>query len=222
MNFYQRLQQDTSAERAWLLAAPILGRCLQGTVTRDEYRAFLGQAYQHVKHTVPLLMAVGSRLGDQHEWLRRAVADYIAEEYGHEAWVLTDIAAAGGDAEAVRHSRPLPATELLVAYAYDTVQRGDPIGFFGMVQVLEGTSIALATQAADALQQALDLPAAAFTYLRSHGDLDQGHVAFFASLMNRIESSREQDAICHAARMFYRLYGGMFRSLDTPDATPWN
>ena len=110
MSFYRRLQRDTEAERQWLLAAPILGRCLAGTVTREEYRGFLAQAYHHVRHTVPLLMAVGSRLDTECEWLRRAVADYIAEEYGHEAWVLTDLAAAGGDPEAVRHARPLPAS----------------------------------------------------------------------------------------------------------------
>ena len=36
-----------------------------------------------------------------------------------------------------------------------------------MVSVLEGTSIALATQAAGVLQDKLDLPAKAFSYLTS-------------------------------------------------------
>jgi hypothetical protein len=38
--------------------------------------------------------------------------------------------------------------ELMVAYLYDLIARGNPVGLFGMVNVLEGTSIALATQAA--------------------------------------------------------------------------
>ena len=41
----------------------------------------------------------------------------------------------------------------MVAYAYDTVQRRNPVGFFGMVYVLEGTSVALALSAADASRQ---------------------------------------------------------------------
>ena len=54
--------------------------------------------------------------------------------------------------------------------------RRNPVGFFGMVHVLEGTSVALALHAADRIQQALGLPTRAFTYLRSHGELDQEHI----------------------------------------------
>ena len=54
----------------------------------------------------------------------------------------------GGDAQAVRHGTPAAATELMVAYAYDTIARGNPVGFLGMVHVLEGTSVALALMAA--------------------------------------------------------------------------
>jgi hypothetical protein len=32
--------------------------------------------------------------------------EYIEDEYGHEQWVLNDIAACGGDRDAVRDGRP--------------------------------------------------------------------------------------------------------------------
>ena len=214
MSFYQELLQHTEADRAGLLSAPIIGRALRGEITVADYAAFLGQAYHHVKHTVPLVMAVGGRLPERLEWLRAAVAEYIEEEIGHHEWVLDDIAACGFDREEVRASRPLPATELMVAYAYDTVQRGNPVGFFGMVLVLEGTSIRLADRVADAVQQATGLPDNAFTYLRSHGALDQDHVRFYADLMDRLEQADDRAAVSHAAGMFYRLYGDLFRSLD--------
>ena len=69
----------------------------------------------------------------------------------------------------------------MVAYAYDTIQRVNPLGFFGMVHVLEGTSIVAADAAAAGIQKTLNLPDEAFSYLRSHGALDQSHVKFFAS-----------------------------------------
>lgn len=213
MSFYQQLQDRTAAQRAELLAAPILGRALRGDIRRADYVAFLTEAYHHVKHTVPLLMAAGSRLPEDKEWLREAVAEYISEEVGHQEWILNDLAACGIDKELVRHGRPALATELMVAYAYDTIQRGNPLGFFGMVHVLEGTSIAIADRAADAIAEATGLPRKAFTYLRSHGGLDVEHVKFFTGLMDRITDPVEQDVILHAAGVFFHLYGDIFRSL---------
>ncbi|MEJ2401721.1 MAG: iron-containing redox enzyme family protein [Xanthomonadales bacterium] len=218
MTFFQTLQARTEAERAELLAAPIIQRALDGRITLAEYAAFLCQAYHHVRHTVPLLMATGARLPDHHGWLRTAVAEYIEEELGHEEWILNDLAACGYDKEAVRASRPALPTELMVSYAYDTVQRVNPLGFFGMVHVLEGTSIRIADRAADTIRASLGLPRNAFSYLYSHGALDLEHVKFFEDLMNRIDDASDQAAIVHAARVFYGLYGDIFRSLQSAGA----
>jgi hypothetical protein len=79
--------------------------------------------------------------------------------------------------------------------------------------VLEGTSVALATRAANTLQTSLDLPRNAFSYLLSHGDLDIEHVGFFKRLMDRIDDEDDKAAIVHAARRFYVLYGDIFRTL---------
>ena len=214
MNFFEKLQQETQAERDYLLNAPVIHRCFDGDISVDDYVAFLQQAYHHVKHTVPLLMAVGSRLSEQQEWLREAVAEYIEEELGHQEWVLNDIAAAGFDKEAARRSVPNLATELMVSYAYDTIARHNPLCFFGMVHVLEGTSIALADKAAANIATAANLPRKAFSYLKSHGALDIEHVKFFESLMNKISDPKDQADIIHSAKVFYRLYGDIFYSLS--------
>jgi pyrroloquinoline quinone (PQQ) biosynthesis protein C len=220
MSFYQRLAAETVAARQHVLGAPIIARCFQGQIVLNDYVGFLAQAFHHVKHTVPLLMATGARLPEDKEWLRVAIGEYIDEETGHHEWVLNDIAACGYDKEAVRASRPAPATELMVAYAWDMVQRVEPLGFFGMVHVLEGTSISIADKAADAIRETLNLPRSAFSYLYSHGALDQDHVKFFEGLMNRITDPREQEQIIHAANMFYRLYGDVIRSVGLHQAMP--
>jgi pyrroloquinoline quinone (PQQ) biosynthesis protein C len=214
MSFYVELQQATQAEQAQLQAAPIIRSALNGQVTRDQYVAFLTQAYHHVKHTVPLLMACGARLDGDKEWLRTGIAHYIEEELGHQEWILNDIHAAGGDSEAVRHGAPSAETELMVSYAYDTIARVNPVGFLGMVFVLEGTSTQLATQAAAKLQAALALPQQAFTYLTSHGALDLEHMHFYSDLVNRLESAADRSCIIHRAKIFFRLYGDIFRSLQ--------
>ena len=218
MPFYKQLVAATETARGEFLDIPILQRALQGDIGKGVYLAFLGQAYHHVKHTVPLLMACGARLPDHLHWLRRAIGEYIEEEMGHEEWILDDIAVCGGNAAAARTAPPSPATELMVAYAYDTVMRNNPAGFFGMVFVLEGTSIALATRAAMITRDALGLPPQAFSYLTSHGSLDREHMQFFRKLMNRINEETDRRAIVHAAKVFYRLYGDIFHGL--PAAQP--
>lgn len=219
MTFFDQLQQHAQMERNYLLQSPVITRALAGKMTLNEYVAFLIQAFHHVKHTTPLLMAVGSRLRQDQEWLREAIAEYIEEELGHQEWILNDIEACGFDKEKVRHSQPGMACEMMVSYAYDIVQRVNPVGFFGMVHVLEGTSVKVADNAADAIQKNLQLPNRAFTYLRSHGSLDQEHVKFFASLMNRITDPVDQQQILHCARRFYHLYAEIFRNLSTETVT---
>ncbi|MCO6055341.1 iron-containing redox enzyme family protein [Pseudomonas sp. MOB-449] len=213
MSFFEQLQVATAQEREALFSVPVIREALSGQVSLEGYRAFLGQAYHHVRHTVPLMMACGARLPSRLEWLRGAVCEYIDEEYGHERWILDDIQACGGDAVAASRSRPSLAIELMVAYLYDLIARGNPVGLFGMVNVLEGTSIALATQAAGTIRESLGLPAEAFSYLASHGDLDQDHMATYRRLMDRLEDEDDQQAVIHAAKVVYQLYADMFRGL---------
>lgn len=214
--FFNQLQQSTEISRQSLFSVPVIIDALHGRITLAQYLAFLTQAYHHVKNTVPLLMACGSRLPERYNGLRGAVAHYIAEEIGHEEWILQDIAACGGDPEAVRKSASALPTEVMVAYAYHQIDRGNPLAFFGMVHVLEGTSTAIASNAAAIIREQLGLPAAAFTYLTSHGSLDIEHVIFFEKLMNEIVDADDQAAIIHAANVMYRLYGDIFRALARP------
>ena len=220
MTFFERLQTETAARRQQLLSVEIIQDALQGRILQSQYIAFLSQAYHHVRHTVPLLMACGSRLPDRLGGLRTAIAEYIAEETGHEQWILSDIAACGGDADAVRRSRPSFPTELMVAYAYHQIDRRNPVGFFGMVHVLEGTSAAIATNAAAAIRSALRLPPSAFTYLTSHGSLDIEHVKLFQGAMNTLADPGDQAAVIQCADAIYRLYADIFHSRPRPRARP--
>jgi len=217
---HARLIALTARDRTLLQSLPIISRALRGEVTRELYLQFLGQAYHHVRHTVPLLMAVGARLPARHRWLQKELVHYLDEELGHEEWILSDIAAAGGDVAAVRDGAPAIETDAMVAYAHDTVMRRNPVSFFGMVLVLEGTSVALALNAADSIQKALALPNKAFTYLRSHGSLDQQHIGHLASIVDRLDAAEDLPAVVDCARAMYWLYGNVFRSLESQPELP--
>jgi acyl-CoA synthetase (AMP-forming)/AMP-acid ligase II/pyrroloquinoline quinone (PQQ) biosynthesis protein C len=215
MTFFERLVSETREEQARFAMTPQLIAGLTGQISRADYVAYLTQAYHHVRHTVPLMVEARRRLEERGDRLLvEALDDYIVEETGHEEWILDDIAAAGGDRRAAAASAPAPATQAMVDHAYRMVRSGNPAAFFGMVFVLEGTSVAMATNGAAAVQQRLGLPKTAFRYLNSHGALDQDHMKFFEALMNRVEDAADQAAILAMAKDMFGLFGGMFGGIE--------
>lgn len=221
MSFFNTLKEQTREAQQNMLSAPIFQACERGEINVSTYIEFLTQAFHHVKHTVPLLMACGGRLDAEHEWVREALAEYIDEEKGHHEWILNDIAACGADSELVRHNQGIGRTgeaiELMVAYLYHQIDRHNPMALFGMVWVLEGTSVGVGGHIAQLVKNKLGLPDQAMTYLTSHSVLDQDHIQFFESLMDKVTDSRDQQAIIDSANMVYKLYGQMLTSLS--DAT---
>jgi len=212
-DFFTRLENATVRQRMAFLSVPQVRAGLAGTIALPTYLAYLGQAYHHVRHTVPLMEETRARLSERPE-LVAALDEYIAEETGHEEWILSDISAAGGDAELARSSVPHPATRAMVDHAYARIRSGDPMAFFGMVYVLESVSVALASQGASAVAQRLGLPPAAFTYLTSHGALDQSHLRFLAELVNELDNDAERHSIITMAQEIFGLFGAMFAAIE--------
>ena len=213
MKFYDELNIATQKDRELLYSAPMIQDALAGKIDINTYVTFLSQAYHHVRHTVPLLMACGSRLSPEYEFMKKAITEYIEEEYGHEQWILNDIQNCGFDPEQVKNSIPHLTTDMMVRYAYHQIDRKNPVGFFGMVFVLEGTSTALAAQAAESLKKSLGLPNKAFSYLLSHGSLDLEHVQFFEELVNQLRNKEDHQSIIQSAKDIFKLYGDIFRAI---------
>jgi len=214
---YLRLLRETERARLDFLEIPLIGRTLRGECDRSLYLRFLEQAYHHVRHTCPLMGAALARCTIEDKRLRAALIEYLEEEKGHEAWILDDIEALGGDREMVEHSGGDMPVRILVGYAYYAVEHISPYALLGMVHVLEGMSARLAEPAARAIAAAIGVSgdgAAGFSYLRSHGALDKAHVDFFQRLLDGIDQPDAHDAIIEMARVVYRLYGDVFRGLD--------
>jgi pyrroloquinoline quinone (PQQ) biosynthesis protein C len=219
--FYIRLLTDTGQARTDFLSIPIIVDTLAHGAGRAQYLHYLSQAYHHVRHTCPLLAAAIARCGTQDERYRDALFHYIEEERGHERWILNDIAALGGDTDAVRTGEGGDAVRVMVGYAWYAVEHVSPYALLGMVHVLEGMSMVLAQQAAASIGDTLgvnpgDTGGSGFSYLTSHGALDREHVAFFRDLVDGIHDAQRQHVIVDTARIMYRLFGDVFRGLDEP------
>ena len=57
--FFTEIESHTTEYQHQLESVTTIDRCLRGEVEKETYIAFLTEAYHHVKHTVPLLMACG-------------------------------------------------------------------------------------------------------------------------------------------------------------------
>ncbi len=213
MTLYERLNKETESARRELYTVPQLMDGLSGNISRETYIAYLTEAYHHVRHTVRFMMAMGTRIPEDQKWLHDAISEYIEEEKGHEEWILNDVQAAGGDKEKARKATPNLETQVLVAYNYDYIARKNPIGFLGMVFMLESTSTQIANNGADSIKAKLGLPQTAFTYLYSHGALDIEHLKFFEQLVNKVTDPDDQAAIIEVAQNAFRLFANVMRAI---------
>lgn len=213
MTFYQRLVTETVEGQMGLASVPQIQDGLTGRISRETYIAYLTEAYHHVKHTVPLMQAARARMDGAHQRFVAALDEYIAEETGHEHWILADIKNCGGDPGAVRDGAPRAATLAMTDFAYDYINAVNPMGFFGMVFVLEGTSVKLATHGAEAVARNLGLGPECFSYLTSHGALDMEHLTFFETLMNEVDDPADQAAIIEVAKAIFVRFADMFRAI---------
>ncbi len=212
MSAYDRLYLETTEARNRFLAIPLVKQAFDLGGSRELYLDFLTQAYHHVKHTFPLLALAASMTRD--ERYQDGLVEYMNEERGHEKWILDDIRAMGGDADAVASGKPSIPCQVMVGYCYYAIQWISPYAILGMVHVLEGLSVVLAHQLAGAVQRSLAVDGkSGFSYLNSHGGLDVEHVELFKSLVNGFEDRQIQDQIIESTRVIYRLYGAIFEDM---------
>ena len=212
MKFYDRLIKETEHDRNKFLQRKILSTVVKDGVSKELYIEYLAQAYHHVRFTCPLFeraIKLMKEPGDKA--FVDAFEEYIDEEKGHEEWILNDIEFMGGDKEKVRAQQGDLPVQSMIAYMSHTIDNVNPYALLGMVHVLEGTSVNMATEAAEAISKKLEIDTKkGFSYLLSHGKLDISHVDFFINLVNKIEDKKTQDQIIQTAKMIYYLWGNMF------------
>ena len=216
MSFYNDLIAETEAARNRFFEIPIVLEAAQNGVDRDLYISYLTEAYHHVRQTCPLLAHALAHCPKDDKIYRDALLEYLDEEKGHEEWILNDISSVGGDAEAVRRGDGDWPVRAMVSWVYYAVQFENPYAMLGMVLVLEGTSVDIASAGADAVRKRLGMEGQSkgFSYLTSHGAIDQEHLVFFQKLVNTVKGTENQRAVIDTANMVYQLWGEMFSKLD--------
>lgn len=195
-------------------AHPRVRQLFEGTLDAEAYVHYLVQTYHYVRWTTPLLALAGRRMGVQgrHPALASLLLHKAKEETGHERWLLADLRNLGWSAEAVERVPRCAAVEAYVAWNRFTAEAGSPTAFLGTAYVLEALSASRAGAAARNLVTRGAIPGIrrAVTFLRGHGDADEGHVAELATLLGALTDPTEQEALLLSARTTRALYVGLF------------
>jgi pyrroloquinoline quinone (PQQ) biosynthesis protein C len=213
VSFFITLIESSDASRRALEAEPRVHGMIHHGLTLAEYRAFLHDLYHIVWHFCPVMAAGVARCGDEFRDVRYALYERIEEEKGHEAWVLEDIGAMGGDVSAATSTPPSAPVQAMIAFNYYAADRVHPCSVLGMLYVLEVISSVYGGRVADAIARKLgrDVAAGGFRFLSSHASMDLDHMASLNRLVKTIQDPAAQAAIIRSTQVNFHQFGQIFR-----------
>lgn len=201
------LADITDRHRHKMEALPQLQAMLGGTYSKAAYVEFLVQLYPIVSNFCPLMAAAAGCCADRYTTLRQFLYQHIEHEKGHEAMVINDLEQLGCQYSDLPNIHSGPAARAMLAYNYHVIDRVDPHYVIGMVYVLELMSAGYASKVAQSISRAIDQPITrGFSFLDSHGTLDDDHIANVSELIQSLESKDLVEKIVDSVDMnFYLL-----------------
>jgi pyrroloquinoline quinone (PQQ) biosynthesis protein C len=211
MSFFISLVEMTDASRRDLEALPKVHSLMHHGLPLAEYRAMLHDIYHIVRQFCPVMELAAARCTAYPEVLRE-LRERIVEERGHEAWVLEDVEAVGGDVDAVRANPPSAPVQAMIAFNYHGAEHGQPCSVLGMLYMLEVVSSVYGGRVADSIAQAIQrsVEGAGFKFLLSHASMDAEHMAKLNRLVKTIADQDAQSAIVNSTRVNFFQFGQMF------------
>lgn len=212
MSFFITLIEMTDANRRDLEAVPKVHSMIHNGLSLAEYRAFLHDLYHIVWHFCPIMAAAAARCGDEYRSVRYELYERISEEKGHEAWVLEDIEAMGGDVAGAKATPPSAPVQAMIAFNYYGAERVHPCSVLGMLYMLEVVSSVYGGRVSDAIARTIggDVNSGGFRFLTSHATMDVDHMAKLNRLVKTIDEPGAQQAIINSTRVNFYQFASMF------------
>jgi Iron-containing redox enzyme len=201
-----------------------MARLWEGETPRATYLEWLRVLHSMIRATVPLMLtateACLQRAGDPvAEGFGQYLSRHIREEYGHDAWVAEDYAAAGGDPSQLALLTVGGAVASLVGSQYYWVRHVHPVALLGHIAVLEGYPPA--ADVARSMAARTGLPPAAFRALDRHATLDQRHRADVYRLLDALPLQPWHERLIgtsalHTAAGVREVAAGVVQSMRSP------
>lgn len=203
--FFQKLVEQTDeARKAFERHERVVEACAQG-MDRERYLVFLRELYSMVWNFNPISAAAAARLPADLRFVQAFLYQHMAEEEGHDEWVLGDVAAIGGDVDAVRGSlnASAAATQAFVGFNYWQAE-SQPSAALGMLYALEMLASVYGEPLAEAQRERLFLDGdAGVSFLASHASADATHMEDLRVVLDQLEDEDAQAAIVNSVRVNY-------------------
>ena len=211
-SFFITLVEMTDASRRDLEMIPKVHAMIHQGLSLAEYKAFLHDLYHIVWHFCPIMATAAARCDERFRGVRYELYDRIQEEKGHEAWVLEDIEAIGGDVQSVMANPPSAPVQAMIAFNYYSAERVHPCSVLGMLYMLEVVSSVYGGRVSDSIARALgrDVDRGGFKFLSSHATMDVDHMQELNRLVKTISDAEAQQAIVNSTRVNFYQFGAMF------------
>lgn len=202
----------TDASRRDLEMIPKVHAMIHEGLNHGEYKAFLHDLYHIVWHFCPIMASAAAHCSDRFRDVRYDLYERIAEEKDHEAWVLDDIEAIGGDVAGVKANPPSAPVQAMIAFNYYCAERVHPCSVLGMLYMLEVVSSVYGGRVSDSIARSLgrDVDAGGFKFLSSHATMDVDHMQRLNRLVKTIHDGEAQEAIINSTRVNFYQFGAMF------------
>lgn len=208
MAFREYLFQQTEIERNKMLSMPILTEIGKGNLTLPMYIDLLTQIYHYSKEIVPLMMLGAAKMPIHYEWVSKAIINYIQSEVGRDAWLVNDLVACGIPENETLNSMPKRYIEMMVAYAYDMVNRQHPIGILGLQFMLMTAlqSFVGKNNIEKNLHELTDLSQQALSFVNHRSEQEKSQLGCILVALDNIEDEGDKSYIVHVTKNFYLIY----------------
>ena len=182
-------------------------------IDRKTYVAYLSRvASQYAPHSPEVMSLAAGRCITSRPALGVYLLRHAADERGHNEWAADDLRDLKVTRAAAAAARPVPACAALIGYTHFLAARGNPVGLYGWMYVLEAVGADLGADVARALKRGdHGLPA---RFVGGHGAADRKHIKEIEDQIARhVTDPADQADVVEAAEVTADLYVRMFEQL---------
>lgn len=189
-----RAKLDQIAEKTWgeiLDNSRFVRWVMEGKMDKRGWATYLVQTYHYTLHNSRNQAMVGVTMASGNPQYQKFCFEHAMEETGHELMALHDASSLGFSKEELVQERPLPETEVLIAYLYWISAKGNPLQRLGYSYWAEN-SYRYIMPMVKKIQQGLELKNSQMTFFIAHSDIDKEHAEEVAQMLDR-HCKTEQD-----------------------------